>query len=97
MELTAIEDFEKLGEDNEFFKELAEICKKNNNVWCEEAEKFLLAKKSRGQLSCFLKTFKPSQIKTEAAALVLILLAKGTFCLPCTNGELYRYIKGVCP
>lgn len=42
MELTAIEDFEKLGEDNEFYRELAKICKKNNNVWCEEAEKFLL-------------------------------------------------------
>ena len=42
MELTAIEDFEKLGENNEFYKRLAEICKKSNNVWCEEAEKFLL-------------------------------------------------------
>ncbi|MHB9941331.1 L-sorbose 1-phosphate reductase [Clostridium sporogenes] len=42
MELTAIEDFEKLGENNEFYRKLAEICKKNNNVWCEEAEKFLL-------------------------------------------------------
>ncbi|EPY2276369.1 zinc-binding dehydrogenase [Clostridium sporogenes] len=42
MELTAIEDFEKLGENNEFYRKLAEICKKDNNVWCEEAEKFLL-------------------------------------------------------
>jgi threonine dehydrogenase-like Zn-dependent dehydrogenase len=42
MELTAIEDFEKLGENSEFYRKLAEICKKNNNVWCEEAEKFLL-------------------------------------------------------
>jgi L-sorbose 1-phosphate reductase len=42
MELTAIEDFEKLGKSNEFYRKLAEICKKNNNVWCEEAEKFLL-------------------------------------------------------
>lgn len=42
MELTAIEDFEKLGENNEFYRGLSEICKKNNNVWCEEAEKFLL-------------------------------------------------------
>ncbi|MDU1320687.1 MAG: zinc-binding dehydrogenase [Clostridium botulinum] len=42
MELTAIEDFEKLGENNEFYRNLAEICTKNNNVWCEEAEKFLL-------------------------------------------------------
>lgn len=42
MELTAIEDFGKLGENNEFYRSLSEICKKNNNVWCEEAEKFLL-------------------------------------------------------
>jgi threonine dehydrogenase-like Zn-dependent dehydrogenase len=42
MELTAIEDFERLGENSEFYRKLAEICKKNNNVWCEEAEKFLL-------------------------------------------------------
>ncbi|MTI69676.1 MAG: zinc-binding dehydrogenase [Firmicutes bacterium] len=42
MELTAIEDFEKLGKNDEFFRELAKICKNNNNVWCEEAEKFLL-------------------------------------------------------
>lgn len=42
MELTAIEDFEKLGENNEFYSKLSEICKNNNNVWCEEAEKFLL-------------------------------------------------------
>jgi len=42
MELTAIKDFEKLGENDELFRELAKICKKNNNVWCEEAEKFLL-------------------------------------------------------
>jgi threonine dehydrogenase-like Zn-dependent dehydrogenase len=42
LELTAIDDFEKLGENNEFYKRLSEICKRNNNVWCEEAEKFLL-------------------------------------------------------
>lgn len=28
MELTAIEDFEKLGKDNEMFAELARICKR---------------------------------------------------------------------
>lgn len=43
MELTAIEDFEKLGENNEVFAKLAKICKNNNNVWCEEAEQFLLS------------------------------------------------------
>lgn len=42
MDLTSIEDFETLGKDNPLFKELASICKKYNNVWNEEAEKFLL-------------------------------------------------------
>ncbi len=42
MELTAIEAFETLGHNNKLFKELADICKKYNNVWNEEAEKFLL-------------------------------------------------------
>lgn len=42
MPMTAIEDFEELGKNDNFFKELAVICKKNNNVWCEEAEHFLL-------------------------------------------------------
>lgn len=42
MDLTAIEDFEKLGEENEMFAHLAEICKANNNVWCKEAEEYLL-------------------------------------------------------
>ncbi len=42
MELTAIEDFEKLGESSELFKKLAEICKKNKQVWNAEAEKYLL-------------------------------------------------------
>lgn len=42
MDLTAIEDLEKLGVNNKFYKELADICKKHNNVWSEEAEKYLL-------------------------------------------------------
>lgn len=42
MELTAIEDFEELGKDNELFAQLAKICKAKNNIWCEEAEKYLL-------------------------------------------------------
>ena len=42
MELTAIEDFGKLGENNPLFKGLAEICEANHNIWCEEAEKYLL-------------------------------------------------------
>lgn len=42
MELTAIEDFEKKGETNPHFKKLAEIVKRNNGLWCKEAEKYLL-------------------------------------------------------
>ena len=44
--LTKIEDFEALskekGANSELYKGLAKICKSNNNVWCEEAERFLL-------------------------------------------------------
>lgn len=43
MELTAISDFEKLGENNELFAELDKICKKKNGIWCEEAERYLLS------------------------------------------------------
>lgn len=43
MELTAIEDFAKLGTSNPLFAGLAKICEKNHNVWSEEAEKYLLA------------------------------------------------------
>lgn len=42
MPLTAIADFEKLGESNLLYKGLAEICQKYQDVWNEEAEKFLL-------------------------------------------------------
>lgn len=42
MELTAIEDFEKLGEENELFAALDKICKSHNGIWCEEAEAYLL-------------------------------------------------------
>ncbi|MBR1866995.1 MAG: zinc-binding dehydrogenase [Clostridia bacterium] len=41
--LTAVSDFEKLGESDELFKELAKICKKNQGLWCAEAEEYLLA------------------------------------------------------
>lgn len=41
--LTAISDFEKLGESDTLFKKLAEIVKANNGLWCAEAEKYLLA------------------------------------------------------
>jgi len=45
MELTAIEDFKKLGEKDEFFKKLSEIVERNNELWCEEAETYLLKHK----------------------------------------------------
>lgn len=41
--LTAIADFEKLGETNEMFRALDEICKRHNQLWNAEAEKYLLA------------------------------------------------------
>lgn len=45
--LTKIEDFEALSSSNsenkDLYKGLYEICKKNNNVWSEEAEKYLLS------------------------------------------------------
>lgn len=43
MELTAIEDFEKLGKDNKLFFQLNQICKEHHGIWCKEAEDCLLA------------------------------------------------------
>jgi len=40
MELTAIEDMEK--SDDPMLRELGNICKRNNMLWCGEAEKYLL-------------------------------------------------------
>jgi threonine dehydrogenase-like Zn-dependent dehydrogenase len=37
--LTTINDFEKLGEADKRFKALDEIVKRNNGLWCAEAEK----------------------------------------------------------
>ncbi len=42
MPLTAIDDFEKHGENDPFFKGLAECVKKYNGLWNAEAEKYLL-------------------------------------------------------
>ena len=42
MPMTAIADFEKLGETDPFFKDLSDICKKNNGIWSDEAEKYVL-------------------------------------------------------
>lgn len=41
--LTAIEDFEKLGKGDNRFKMLDDIVKKNNGLWCAEAEIYLLS------------------------------------------------------
>lgn len=46
MELTAIADFRRLGEQNPLFAQLADICEKNNNVWCAQAEQLLLKEKT---------------------------------------------------
>ena len=42
MPLTSIDDFAKLGVEDKFFAELAEICDKHNGLWNLEAEAFLL-------------------------------------------------------
>lgn len=42
MDLTAIEDFHKKGENDPFFKDLADIVEKNDGIWCGEAEEFIL-------------------------------------------------------
>ena len=41
MPLTAIEDFEKLGQTDPLFKKLDEVCKKNRGLWSAQAEKVL--------------------------------------------------------
>jgi threonine dehydrogenase-like Zn-dependent dehydrogenase len=41
--LTAIADFAEKGKTDPFWKTLADICGKNKDLWCEEAEKYLLA------------------------------------------------------
>ncbi len=43
MPLTAIADFEKLGETDPMFAELDRLCKANNGLWNPEAEKYLLS------------------------------------------------------
>ena len=40
--LTALTEFEKLGETDERFKVLDDLVKANNGLWCTEAEKYLL-------------------------------------------------------
>ena len=43
MELTAISDFAEKGKTDPMFARLSEICQANNNLWCAEAEAYLLA------------------------------------------------------
>lgn len=45
--LTAIDDFEKLGESDALFAGLAEIVKRGNMLWSLEAEQYLLANGTR--------------------------------------------------
>ncbi|WP_411683123.1 zinc-binding dehydrogenase [Clostridium thailandense] len=47
LELTAIEDFEEKGKTNSVFAKLDEIVKKNNGLWCAEAENYLLSNLSK--------------------------------------------------
>ena len=42
--LTAIADFAEAAKTNPVFGELDEVCKKNNGLWCTEAEKIVLEK-----------------------------------------------------
>ena len=42
MPMTAIADFAKLGETDKFFADLAEICNRNNGIWSDEAEEYVL-------------------------------------------------------
>jgi threonine dehydrogenase-like Zn-dependent dehydrogenase len=42
LELTALEELEEKGRNNPLFAELDKIIKRNNGLWCAEAEKFLL-------------------------------------------------------
>lgn len=42
MPMTAIADFAKLGEKDPYFAALADICKRNNELWSREAENYVL-------------------------------------------------------
>ncbi|MBP3700849.1 MAG: hypothetical protein J6I64_03075 [Lachnospiraceae bacterium] len=43
MPLTAIEDFERLGTEDQRFARLAQICQAHNGLWSAEVEAYLLA------------------------------------------------------
>lgn len=42
MPLVAISDFAELGKTDPFYADLAEICARHNELWCLEAEKYVL-------------------------------------------------------
>jgi len=42
--LAAIDDFERLGDSDEFWADLAMICARNNGIWTGEAEDYLTAR-----------------------------------------------------
>lgn len=42
MPLTAIEDFRAKAQEDRRFEKLADICEANHNLWCPEAEEYLL-------------------------------------------------------
>ena len=46
MPLVALDEFEKLGETDPMFKELAAITARHNGLWSAEAEKYLLSCKA---------------------------------------------------
>ncbi len=46
--LTAIADFEALGEQDDLYHELGRIVKANGGLWCAEAERYLLSNATRG-------------------------------------------------
>ena len=49
LELTAIADFDEKGKTDPLFAGLAEIMKRSNNLWCAEAEKYLLANAKKAE------------------------------------------------
>lgn len=42
MPMTAIADFAELGKNDKFFADLADICARNNGIWSDEAEEYVL-------------------------------------------------------
>ncbi len=42
MPMTAIADFAELGKTDKFYADLAEICARNNGIWSDEAEEYVL-------------------------------------------------------